>query len=1569
MKNGTTKKKNVVSPHKSTSKTLHRREDHDGGAFPIVGVGASAGGLEAFTELLKHLPLDTGMAFVLVQHLDPHHASALVQLLTRATKLPVREVTDKLRVEPNCIYVIPPNTSIVISKRVLKLEPRDRAPTPHRPIDQFFESLAEDQRDRAIGVVLSGSATDGTLGIEAVKAEGGISFAQDSSARYESMPRSAVAAGCVDFVLSPKGIAEELARIAKHPLVSARRGAIRTHAESGRAAASADDRDDSAAPTNLRGPPRTSRTRPRVAAKNGQPAPPGRNDAESLRNILLLLRDHGGADFSQYKPGTIQRRISRRMILGEQATIEAYEKFLRGNAAELNALYSDVLISVTSFFRNPHAFDVLRRKVFPKLLQERTEQPIRVWVLGCSMGQEAYSIAMTFLEAAEKSPGTRKLQVFATDLNDALLDKARHGVYPKSLAQEMTPERLRRFFVEDDGGYRVKKSLRAMIAFARQNLLVDPPFSRMDVISCRNVLIYFEASLQKRAIPIFHYALNPHGFLFLGASESIGEFEDLFDEVDGKLRIYSKKAALGHAFQLSAKKGRGEKSAPVRARRAAAGAVPGMAPASPPAEITAQREADRISIDQFAPPGVLIDSDMQILQFRGPTGAYLESPTGKASFDVLRMARKGLMLPLRAAIDKAKKENKTVRKQSVRIGPSGRSRTVNLCVMPLKNLRERCFLILFEDAEQGPRAARELALSPALPAGRTDRSRRVGESRRVADLETELAETRDYLQSIQEQYEAANEELQASSEEIQSANEELQSINEELETSKEELESANEELTTVNDEMANRNSELGRLNTDLLNVQTSSRLAIVMLGRDLTVRRFSAQAEKQFNILASDIGRPFGRVRHDFAGADLESFVADVIATGLERQREVQDQHGRWFSLRACPYLTLDNKPDGAVLVLVDIDDLKKTERGIAEARDYAENVIATVREPLLVLDDRLRVESANRAFFETFRVARARTIGKFIFDLGNRQWDIPRLRQLLEGVLPQSGERVDDFLVEHEFNHLGKRTMALSARRVRGMQGQNERILLAIDDITERTRVLDVLREADQRLRFVMDTMPQKIFTARPTGDVDYFNPQWSEFTGLPFEEIRGWGWRQFIHPEDLEENLRVWQESIDSGAPFEFQHRFRRADGEYRGHFTRALPMRDADGKTVMWVGSSTDVHEQRTTANQLQQYATDLTEADRRKTEFLAMLAHELRNPLAPIRNALEIMRLTHGESEAVKSASQMMERQTNHMVRLVDDLLDVSRINQGKIGLRMAPVELASVVNHAVEAARVQCASLAIELSVTLPRRPIYLNADPARLAQVFGNLLNNACKFTERGGLIALTVEREGDDAVIHVRDNGIGMKAEHIPHIFDLFVQLDTSLERSVGGLGIGLTLVKSLVELHRGTVDVHSAGAGAGSEFVVRLPVTAEAPEAPPPPQEVPQATVSGLRILVVDDNRDAAVSLGMLLNMSGNQTHIAYDGLEALEAAAVFRPDVVLLDIGLPSLNGYEVARRMRELPGGAALVIVALTGWGQDEDRQRSADAGFDGHLVKPLEYAVLMTMLAESGSSRRVQTPEL
>ena len=741
------------------------------GAFPIVAIGASAGGLEAFSQLLGALPADTGMAFVLVQHLDPKHESALPELLARRTTMPVEEAQQGLKLKPNHVYVNPPNASLGFTQSRLQLSPRIEVEGRHLPIDLFMRSLADAEKSRAIGVVLSGTASDGTLGLLAIKSEGGITFAQDGkSAKFDAMPRSAIAAGAVDFVLSAEEIARELSRISSHPYVNHR------------------------------------------PARGGVEADAPRDD--DLNGVFALLERAHGVDFSGYKPATVQRRIQRRMAIQKMNSEAEYVGYLKKQPAEVECLYNDLLIPVTCFFRDPKAFEALQETVFPSIMNNRPGSAVvRMWVLGCSTGEEVYSLAVALLEFLGEQGTNTAIQIFATDLSESGLQKARAGLYPKSIVHDVSSERLRCFFVEEENGYRISKTIRDMCVFARHNLLGEPPFSQMDLVSCRNVLIYLGADLQKRVIPILHYALKPNGFLLLGGSEGVTGFPHLFSGVDKKLKTYSKKAVPSHlAFDFVA--GRiavaAKGTPPVRV---AEGEEPGL---------DAKREADRIVLADYAPAGVIVDANLEVVQFRGRTGAYLEPAPGKASLNLLKMARGELALQLRTAVGEAKKKGAPVQREGLRVQRDGADRNVNFEVIPLNagSGQESLFLILFEEA---PPAATEPGKRKGAKPGKA-------EEREILRLRTQLAESQETLRGVSEEYDATREEFQAANEEVVSANEELQSTNEELETSKEELQSTNEELNTLNDELRNRNAELKELNDDLINLQAAVNIPVVLLG-------------------------------------------------------------------------------------------------------------------------------------------------------------------------------------------------------------------------------------------------------------------------------------------------------------------------------------------------------------------------------------------------------------------------------------------------------------------------------------------------------------------------------------------------------------------------------------------------------------------------------------------------------------------------------------------------------------------------------------------------------------------
>lgn len=948
--------------------------------------------------------MNTGMAFVFVQHLAPRHESMLTELLSRGTQIPVREVKDGMAIAPDHIYVIPPNTNMVISDGTLHLMPRKESELQHMPIDCFLTSLAEDRKEKAIGVILSGTASDGTLGLKAIKAEGGIAFAQDEkTAKYDSMPRSAIAAGCVDFVLPPEGIAKELASIGRHPLLM--------HAP----ALGLDDL---------------------LAAGDGE-----------INQILTLVRNGTGDDFTYYKKSTIKRRIKRRMVLHKMEKLAQYVRYLRSNREELQELYQDFLVNVTGFFRDPAVYRSLQRKIFPVLLKNRSaDSALRIWVPGCSTGEEAYSMAICALEYLGEAKSNVPIQVFGTDISETAIEKARGGKYVEAITADVSPERLQRFFTKVPEGYQISKSIREMCVFARHNVLQDPPFSRMDLISCRNLLIYLELSAQKKVIPVFAYALRPGGFLVLGKSENIIGFSDLFSLVDKKCKIYSK-SSISHQHVGA------HWTRSITLEKASPGKKSGP---EPMAAFDLQKEVQRVLLSDYTPAGVVVNNDLNIIQFQGHMGGFLEPAPGQASLSLAKLTHEALSLDLRTIIHVAKKTDAPVIREGVRLKSQGQARCITLEVVPIKgpSPREPYFLVLFREELPAQKKGR---VAEAKARGK----RRVAQEAEADRLRKELEQTRGRVQAILEEQEATNEELRSANEEIQSSNEELQSTNEELETAKEELQSSNEELTTLNEELQNRNTELSTINNDLSNLVNSITVPVVMLSKDLRVRRYTPLAEKVLNLIPSDLGRPITHLKPNVEIPNLEQMVSEAMRTARLKDVELQDRRGHWYSLRVRPYRTSEDVIDGVVMTLMDIDALK-TE--VNELHLYAESIVETVRQPLAVLDGSLHVLTANAAFYETFHVTAEETSGRFFYALGDGQWNIPALRELLERVfLAQAA--FEGFEVKRKFPIIGERNMLLHGRQIRSRGGGAPLILLAIEDVTERKKSEETMRALPARL------------------------------------------------------------------------------------------------------------------------------------------------------------------------------------------------------------------------------------------------------------------------------------------------------------------------------------------------------------------------------------------------------------------------------------------------------------------------------------------------------------------------
>ena len=886
--------------------------------YPVVAFGASAGGIQAISEILEKLDPQTGMAFILVSHLAPNQKSFLPEIVERYTRMPVVDVADGQRPEPNHLYVVQPNQSLTIRGGTLRVRDLSAEEPGQRTIDTFFRSLAADMKNHAVGVVLSGADSDGALGLKSIKAEGGIAMVQSpESAAYSGMPRNSIAADHVDMVLPPAELASELGRLGKQFM------------------------------------------RPELRSlEEGQTAP---DDEQAFQKILQLLRGISGLDLRQYKPETIRRRMARRMLLLRVERLADYVKLLQMRSDELRQLQEDVLINVTHFFRDLGFWDSLRANVLPTLLQDRPpERPIRIWCAGCSTGEEAYSLAITVLEFLSHSGHDTPVQIFGTDASEASIEAARLGIYPETIAGEVSPERLRRYFVKVDRGYQVSKRVRDTCIFARQNLCADPPFSHIDILSCRNVMIYFNPPLQRQIMLTFHYALEPGGYILLGMSEGLRDYGDVFSTVDRKHKIYMKTGAhLPFNFEPQRTYAISQQTGATR---------PPMVEIDgniwPEQEL--QRAADRIVLARFGPPGLIIDERMNVLQSRGQTSQFLDITAGAVSWNLLRILKDGLANEVRAAVQQSIRDNVPAVAEATLIEDQRGEERIQIDVIPITSAasRPRCYLILFQVSPDGiHRRITEQAAHPQLTVDEKERL--------IAQLRQDLSSTRFHLQSLVEERDARNQELVSANEEIQSANEELQSSNEELETTKEELQSANEELQTVNDELQQRNNVLTQTGNDLTNLLNSVNIPLLMLNSELQIRQFTPPMQRLLSVRAGDIGRSISEIRLQLSIEDLEPILTEVLESLGTREVEVTDKEGRWHLLRVRPYRTSDNKIEGLVVLLLDIDQLRRSQQQLVDARDFARSVVESVPVPIVVLNEDCTIRDSNTAFRDLTRCPR----------------------------------------------------------------------------------------------------------------------------------------------------------------------------------------------------------------------------------------------------------------------------------------------------------------------------------------------------------------------------------------------------------------------------------------------------------------------------------------------------------------------------------------------------------------------------------------------------------------------
>ncbi|MGN6787943.1 MAG: CheR family methyltransferase [Rhodanobacteraceae bacterium] len=1355
--------------------------------FPVVGLGASAGGLTALKTFLQQMPKKSGLAFVVILHLSPKHESVADKVLQASTRMPVTQVSGPTPLEPNHVYVISPNQDLTMSDGHLHVEEARRPRGHHVAIDLFFRTLADTHQDKAVGVILSGADSDGAVGIARIKEQGGVTFVQaPEDAEYDDMPRNAIASGQIDFVLPVAEIPDKLIEWWKN------------------ARAIQLPKPEPEGEPILQAPPDTSA------------------DAErALREILDILAVRSGHDFRYYKRATVLRRIERRMQVSVVRDLPAYREFLKEHPEETHALLDDMLIGVTNFFRDRESFETLEREVIPEIMHGGRNDQTRVWVPGCATGEEAYSLAMLLAEHADTLNAPPAFQVFASDIDEPAIAYGRAGVYPQSIITDVPPTRLRQFFSKEQQRYRINKAIRDRVLFALHNVLRDPPFSRIDLVSCRNLLIYLDRDVQTRLLEMFHFALRPGGYLFLGSSESADAAGSHFDVVDKRHRIYRARAQARNTRQIAS--------------------VLPMQPAgaSVPAETAHTRHRRGFSfadvhqrvLEYYAPPSVIVDRESNIVHLSEHAGRFLRFAGGEPSRNLVTATDPALRAELRSTLFQAVHTNKSVEAR-VKIEEAGKpTRFVNVIARPFRDPEAGAdfVLVLFDEVEDALGANLENAPSETHKSGV------------LQNMEEELQRTRERLQTTVEQYETSNEELKASNEELQAINEELRSASEELETSKEELQSVNEELTTVNYELKSKVDETAKVNDDLQNFIASTDIATVFVNQGLRIKRYTPRAADIFNIIPGDVGRSLLDLTSQLDYPQLAEDASQAFESLRMVEREVRSADGRWYAVRVLPYRTGENRIDGAVMTFIDITSLRRAEERMSASED--------------------------------------------------------QLRRVMEGA--------------------------------------REHAIMLLDDAGRVT---------------VWSSGAEKLF-------------------GWSAEEMTGADISRIFTPEDIEAGRpqREMEQAELTG----------RAE-DTRWHITKT-------GVRVFCGGLMSHIKSERFTGYVKIVNDTTLTELRRRdenqlavndarregaatsamKDDFLAVISHELKNPLNLISVNTELMaRLPQvRESQPLQNALEMIRRAIRGQGQIIDDLLDMSRIRTGKLMLNPAAVDMGALACNIVNTVSADASSTGLELSCAVPDDPVVVRADPARLEQIVWNLLSNAVKFTPAGGHVEVKVSSDGNFGKLSVRDDGQGLERHFLPRIFEMFGQAPVRALSGKGGLGIGLALVKQLVERQSGRIEVESAGIGQGTTFYVWLPRfdygLATLTRVQPADDEAMDLW-QGLKVLIADDLLDAAQTFGQLLEMQGAEVSVVQDGETALsefeQAAADGKPfDVVLADIGMPKMDGYELAHGLRQLPAGEHVPLVALTGFTRTNDVQRASEAGFDAHIGKPLSLGQLTTTM--------------
>jgi two-component system, chemotaxis family, CheB/CheR fusion protein len=1460
--------------------------------FRVVGIGASAGGLESLEHFFKQLPPDPGMAFVVVQHLSPDFRSVMDELLARHCDLPIQHAEHNIEVEANRVYLLPPKKEMIIRERRLLLSDKERTHGLTLPIDQFFRSLAQDLGPEAIGVVLSGSGSDGSRGIREIKRMGGRVFVENpDSAKFDGMPLSALATGMVDR----SATAGEIARL----LIEDATQTLEVEPES-------------------------------EAFYNETP----------MESVLRLLRDQFGLDFSVYKTTTVSRRILRRVQLVGSEDLAEYAERLRLDPDELSLLYHDLLIGVTRFFRDPDAFDFLEQHVIPDILDRTPEsEELRVWVAGCATGEEAYSLAMLIFEQLTARGRQLNVKILATDVHTASLAHASAGFYVEEQLEHVGDKRRDRFFRKTSNGYHISQDLRQLIVFAPHNIIKDAPFTKMHLITCRNLLIYFEQPAQKNVLSLFHFGLTTSGYLFLGPSETTGGLAHEFDTVNEHWKIYRKRRDVRLLEPLRLPVTRKAPGSP----RSFLGE-----PRTTLADTQLLNIYDQL-LDRHMPPSFLINEDRQLVDSFGGAERMFRMGRRRPSTNVLDLLEGELRTVVAGAIQRAMKQEGPVRYIGVPINIDETVKRCVLCAEAFTNPRTNSTNVLISIESESTAEERRAAVE--THEGQITTSQASLE--RLSTLEAELSYTRETLQATIEELQTSNEEMQATNEELVASNEELQSTNEELH-------SVNEELYTVNAELQRKIAELRELNADMQHFLESTDVGILFLDRRLCIRKYTPKIASIFHIQDQDVGRSIRHFSHNLRRPGLLEDIDRALSSGTIIEDESRDSEGATYFLRVLPYRASAgaDTPDGLLGryelgdiegVVISLTDISALERVRSRLRQMSA-IVESSEDAIIGCMTDGAISTWNRGAERLYGYASEEVVGKHLSMLAPAGLS-GQVTDILECV--RRGERVEQSETMRVRKDGSAIDVSVTLSPILDSDGRIAGASAIGRDVTQLRNVQREVAEREARIRLLLESTAEGIIGLGPDGLCSFVNPSCVRLLGFKSpDQLIGRHIHSLIHPNSgnghahSDQDCPIYRVLLTGQGTHSDEEMLQRADGTQFISEYWSYPIRRGS-QIVGVVVTFLDVTHRK-------QAEEEIRTGARRREEFLAMLSHELRNPLAAVLSAAKVMRMQNTKAAAIEKARQIVERQSRHMARLLDDLLDVSRITRGGIELRKEDLDMREVVRGAIEALSPVLEERQAQLTVDLPEIELPVRGDAARMQQVVVNLLSNAARYSPAGSLIQLSGNIEDDSVILKVEDHGRGISPSMLTDIFEMFVQDEQGLERSTGGLGIGLTLVRQIVELHGGKVQALSDGIGKGSVFVVTLP---RQPHAVIHRQHEPQHSAGSRRILLVEDQDDAREMLRVLLESLGHVVVEEADGSSAVAAIEREHPDVALIDIGLPIMSGYEVARQIRQNSLLDDVVLVALTGYGRDSDVQAAKEAGFDAHLTKPADSHVIQELLAE------------